>query len=347
MLRRFAPLLLAVSAAVAAAADAALPGPAASKLDAFRKVPWAERLKPERPDPAPEGWTSRLEAEWALSTLSAADGKSLLPLLADPDRFVRAIAARAAGIVQPEGAGAALVAALAAEKEKMGRLAMIEALARVGGPGALEAIEAQQAPGADADLVFQAGLARRQIKGGKWDVDSLRGEVQEALRAKPSSAKVDVAAPELALPGMAGPVNLSTFRDKVVVLAFTFGDRGAADHKALARLQLEAANLERMGVAVVVVAPHEKERVRLWAEKSKFPYTYAADPSGRAQASYGVARQLFVAGEWMPSPAWFVIDRGGVIRWSKVGRRPDDQASLGELMPVLEAVSRGMKPQPR
>ncbi|MCG3133513.1 MAG: hypothetical protein HMLKMBBP_00691 [Planctomycetes bacterium] len=348
-LRRFAAALCVIPmfALAAAAADPQLPAPAAARLDAFRKVAWGERLRPERPDPAPEGWLARLEAEWALSTLSGADGKALVALVADPDRFVRAVAARAAGIVQPEGAGPALAAALAAEKEKMVRIAQIEALARIGGPGALEAVEAQQVPGADADVVFHVGLARRQLKGGKWDVDSLRGESQEALRAKPSSAKIDAPAPELALPGVAGPVNLSTFKDKVVLLAFTHGDRGAADQKALARLQQESAALERMGVVVVAVAPQEKERVKIWAEKAKLPVTFAADPSGRAQAAYGVARQLFVAGEWMPSPGWFVIDRGGVLRWSKVGRKPDEQASLGELLPVLDAVSRGMKPPAR
>jgi peroxiredoxin len=328
-----------------AADPPALPAAVTAKLAAFRAVPWGERLRPERPDPAPDGWQARLAAEWALASLDAATAPALLPLLADEDRFVRAIAAKAVGIARPAGATEALAKALAAEKDKGARIALVEALGRTGGPGALEAVEGTQVPGADADLVHVAGLARRQLKGQAWDLDSIRGEFAEAGRTKLSAAAIDAPGPELALPSADGVVNLSKLRGKIVILVFTAGDRGAADAKALARLTQEKETFERLGVAVVVVAPHEKERVKIWAEKQKLPFTFAADPSGRAQGAWGVARQLFSGGEWIPSPAWCVLDAEGVLRWRRIGRRPDDQASLGELLPVLEAVHRGMKPQ--
>lgn len=337
-------LVVSVAAIPAPAADAALPAAAAAKLDAFRKVDWTAHLKPARAEPAPAVWKTRCEAEWALAALPRSDAGALLPLLADGDRFVRALAARSAGIAQPDGASKALLAALAAEKDKNAKVALVEALARVGGEGALEAVEAQQQPGGDQDVSFHVGLARRQLKGGAWDLASIRGEHADALRAKLDGAKLGEPAPELALPSPSGPVNLSTLKGRIVVLVFAHGDRGpGADMKALQRLTMEQETLERWKVSVVVVEPHEKERTKAWADRVKLPFTIASDPAGRAAAAYGVARQLFVGSEWLPSPAWCVIDAEGRLVWRKVGTKPDEQTSLGELMPVLDQVSRRIK----
>lgn len=335
--------VVSVAPSVPSLADApAVPAAAATKLDAFRKVPWTDHLKPAHAVPAPDVWKTRCEAEWALASLSAKEAAALLPLLGDDDRFVRALAARSLGIAQPEGAGAALIAALAKEKDRIPKLAIVEALGRVGGAGALEACEAQQ--GSDQDLSWLVGIARRQLKGGAWDLASIRGEHQEASKgALFAKAKVGEPAPEIALPGASGPVNLSTLRERIVVLVFAQGDRGGADAKVLQRLTTEQAKLDEWRVTVVVVDPHEKERTKAWADRLKLPFTFASDPAGRAAATWGVARQLFVGGEWLPSPSWCVIDRTGRLVWRKDGARPDEHASLGDLLPVLDNVQRGVK----
>jgi peroxiredoxin len=336
-------LVASVAPLPTAAAEPTLPAAPAAKLEAFRKVDWAAHLKPARPDPAPPSWKTRCEAEWTLAALPKADAAALLPLLGDGDRFVRALAARSVGIAQPDGAAKALLAALAAEKDKNARVALVEALGRVGGEGVLEAVEAQQQPGAEADVVFQVGIARRQLKGGAWDLASIRGEHADALRVVVDGAKVGEPAPELALPSPAGPVNLSTYKGRIVVLVFAHGDRGGADMKALQRLTMEQETLARWNVTVVVVDPHEKERTKAWAERLKLPFVVASDPAGRVAASYGVARQLFLGGEWLPSPAWCIVDGEGRLVWRKVGTAPNEQTSLGELMPVLDQVSRRIK----
>jgi len=343
-------LVFAVAPPPAPAADAPVPAatqiPAdvAAKLEAFRRVPWGDQLKPSRPEPAPESWKTRCAAEWALAGIDAKDAAGILPLLADPDRFVRAIAARAAGIAQPAGASKALVAALAAEKDKLVRLALVEAVGRSGGDGAVEAVEAQQQAGGDPDLSFYVGLARRQLKGGAWDVASIRGENSEARGAAVASAQVGKPAPEIALPSSAGPVNLSTLKGRIVVLWFAHGDRGpGADMKALQRLAGEEEKLGRWKVTVVVVDPHEKERTKAWADRLKLPFTVASDPAGRAAATYGVARQLFLGGEWLPSPACFLIDVRGKLVWKKIGTKAEEQASLGELLPLLDEMSQGIE----
>jgi len=347
-----AALVLAASSHLAPADEPRLPAPAAAKVAAFRAVDWTERLKPARPDPAPPEWTVRCEAEWALASLPAESSPALLPLLKDDDRFVRALAARSAGIARPEGAAEALVAALAAEKDQVARIALIEAVARAAseppeGPehdAALAAIEALQVPGANADVVFHVGMARRQLQGGAWDLVSLRGEHVEAQRTTCCAAEVGEAAPEIALPSPDGPVNLSTLRGKIVVLVFAHGDCGAADAKALQRLAAKADVLSERETVVVVVDPHEKERTKAWSDRVKLPFTVASDPAGRAAAAYGVARQLFAGGEWLPSPGWFVLNREGTLVWRRIGKRMDDHPPLGDLMPVLDEVARGIRP---
>lgn len=338
-------LVLGALAVTALAADAPkLPPAAAESLEAFRKVPWADRCKPVRADPAPDGWQQRVKTEAALASLDARDAGALEALLADPDRFVRAVAARGLGLVGDTKSAAPLASALAAEKDKLARIEMIQALARTGGGGALEAVEAQQAPGGDADIAFVAGLARRQLKGSAWDVASLRAEFAEAARAKFGVAEMGKDAPDLALPSADKPVNLGPYKGKVVVLVFTHGDRDVVGEKVLLRMTMEKERFEKLDVQVIVVDPHERERTAIWAAKMAMPFVvFASDPAARAASAYGVAKQVIAGGEWQPSPAWFVIDRKGRVAWSKIGKQQSDHASLGELLPVLEKTSLNIK----
>jgi peroxiredoxin len=333
---------LAAFAATAFAGDAApkLPAAAAASLDAFRAVAWGDRCKPLRADPPPVGWQQRVKTEAALAAVDTKDAAALEALLADGDRFVRAAAARAVGLVSGPKGTPALAAALAAEKDKPARVAMIEALGRTGGDGALAAVEAQQTPGADADISWMVGLARRQLKGARWDVDNLRAEFVDAANAKFAVAEVGKEAPELALPSAEKPVTLGPYKGKVVVVVFTHGDRDVVGEKVLQRMTSEKEHLDRLDVQVIVVDPHEKERTLAWAQRMALPYmVFASDPAARAASAYGVAKQVVAGGEWQPSPSWFVIDRKGRIVWEKRGRQQQDHASLGELLPLLEKVS--------
>lgn len=328
------------AALAARAAEVHLTPAAEAALSAFRNVAWGDWCKPTRPDPAPAAWRQRVLTEAALAALDSKDWPGLRHLLNDADRFVRAAAARALGLSGNMLNTPPLAAALLVEKDKLARVAMVEALGRTAGAGALEAIEAQQTAGGDADVAWAVGLARRQLKGRTWDVVNLRAEFIEAGRSPFCTAAIGALAPELALPGPDKPVNLAPFLGKVVVLVFTHGDRDVVGEKALQRMVMEEEKLAKLDVQVVVVDPHEKERTAAWAQRMKLPFmVFASDPANRAAAAYGVARQVVAGGEWQPSPAWFVIDRKGKLVWQKIGRQQADHASLGELLPVLDAVS--------
>lgn len=334
-------LVLVAVAATAVAADTttALPASAAAALDAFRRVPWADRCKPVRGDPAPEGWQARVKLTAAFASLDARELPALEALLADPDRFVRAEAARGLGLTGSAKHTPALAAALSKETDKLAKIAMIEALGRAGGEGALAAVEAQE-QGTDAEIRFAVGMARRQLKGGAWDVANLRAEVAEAALAQFSVAVIGRPAPELGLASAEKPVTLGPLKGKVVVLAFTHGDREGHGQKVLQRLDLEKERWTRLGVQFVVIDPHERERTAIWAQKMMLPYvTFASDPGARTASAYGVAKQVVTGGEWQPSPAWFVIDRRGVLVWKLIGRQQAEHASLGDIVPVIDKVA--------
>ena len=321
-----------------------LPAPALEALTAFRKVAWKDRLKPARGAKLDSGWSTGVRAEWLLGSLERRHRPALEALLTEKDRFVRALAARSLGLQGDPKATPALARALKAERDQLIICSLIQALGRTGGDGALAAVEKLQKPGVAKDVQHHIGLARRQLKGGKWDVDSMRGEHEEAARANVVAvAKKGAIAPELGLPSPDGPINLSVLRDKIVVLAFVHGDRGPKDNKVLSRLALRQEYFKRHDVQIVVVVPHEKERTQIWRQRARHAFKVASDPAGRAAAKYGLAKQLLSGSEWLPSPGWFVIDRKGKLVWSRVGTKMGDHASLGDLMPVIKDVAAGVK----
>ena len=320
-----------------------LPESARKVLDEFRNIPWGEHLKPERGDPPRDGWQKRLETEWVFGALDDEYVPALEALLKDRERFVRALAARSLGVMASRSSTPVLIDAVNAERDPITRYTMVEALARTGGDGALEAIEALQEPGTPRDLLFIIGTAWRHLKGGRYDTESIRAEHREAVRTRIPSAEKRKPAPELALPSPNGPVNLSVHRGDVILLMFTHGDRGREDGPALNRLQRIERELKVWGVTVIVVDPHEKERTALWQARMRVPYLFCSDPSGRAQGAYGVGRQLVANGEWLPSPGWFVIDRKGRLAWSRIGTKAADLPSVKVLKRVLEDVAHGIR----
>ena len=323
-------------------ADAAivLPEEAAEAVAAYRALDHASVARPQRGTAATAGWRERQRAEWELSSLPSTHAGLVAELLADESPHVRRLGARALGLIGREAATPVLIEALAGEKNDGARVALVEALGRSAGEGALAAIEAQQKPGANKSVLYAIGQARRQLKGGAWDLDSIRSEFAEARSVTPAETVParQTKAPELGLPSPDGPVNLSTRAERVVVLVFTHGDRQTHASRFLQRLASKKKQLDEWGVDVIVVDPHEKERTDGWKSRLRLPFTFCSDPAGRAAAKYGLGSQLFVSGEWLPSPAWFVIDRYGDVAWEHVGTSPKDHPPLGNVLPILERV---------
>lgn len=62
-----------------------------------------------------------------------------------------------------------------------------------------------------------------------------------------------------------------------------------------------------------------------------FPILY--DSAADVVREYGVYDLL---GDGLAAPSTFVIDTGGVVRWSHVGRRTSDRASAQEILDQLQ-----------
>ena len=316
-------------------------------LAAFRKIDFVALRKSRTlaTDDAARG--TILEAEWYLSAHARDLGAWLAPLLADENRDVRALAALGAGLSGSDDLRAVLLERCAVENDAIAHRRVIEALGRLGGDEALAAVEACQKKTTSKDVKAACALARRQLKGGAWDLESVRGEAADALRGTPGAVepKVGERAPELAAPSKDGVVNLSALEGQVVVVAFIWGENEREDARVLSRLVREQPRLTRDKVEVVIVVPGEKERAEDVRRKLNLPFRVAADPMGRAANSYGVARRMLHGSRWMPVPAWFIVGKDGDVWWKRVGKKAGDHASLGMLLPALDSTCAGARPK--
>ncbi len=101
--------------------------------------------------------------------------------------------------------------------------------------------------------------------------------------------------------------------------------------------------LDKAGVEVLVIDPHEVYRVRhMLASKAGAPLvTVLADPAGVVSATYGVAMQMKIHVERSNRPATFLIDRDGVLRRAWRGTtysdRPDYDTIRGALTELGDA----------
>ena len=81
-------------------------------------------------------------------------------------------------------------------------------------------------------------------------------------------------------------------------------------------------------------------RARSFQKRSSGEFLTLSDPSGRACAMYGVAKQLVVHDEWVNSPATFVIDRKGIVRYAYVGDYWGDRPSADT---IFEEVKKALR----
>ena len=122
-------------------------------------------------------------------------------------------------------------------------------------------------------------------------------------------------APDFSLPSTPDQrVSLSDFRGQTVVLAFypadwspVCGDQMALYNEMLGEFRKQKAQL--LGVSVDGVWCHAA-----FAQERKLHFPLLADfePKGAVARKYGVYRE----GEGLTERALFVIDGGGIVRWS-------------------------------
>lgn len=94
---------------------------------------------------------------------------------------------------------------------------------------------------------------------------------------------------------------------------------------------------EEAGAKVFVVIPHERCRVKWWQDRSG-AISVLADAGFWVSSMYGVAFQMRIHTDVSNTPATFVIDRNGVVRWAHIGEgernwsdRPKEDETLAKV----------------
>jgi peroxiredoxin len=129
---------------------------------------------------------------------------------------------------------------------------------------------------------------------------------------------------------------LETERGRASVILFYVSVQCGFCRERLVALGTRQAEYERLGARIVAVSSDPREEVgRTRAElELGFPVVRVGPEGPQAWGIPG-------AGSDAPSPAAFVLDADGVIRFRHVGRTAADRVSDDELLRVVETVVRG------
>jgi peroxiredoxin len=108
---------------------------------------------------------------------------------------------------------------------------------------------------------------------------------------------------------------LEDARGRSLVLVFYPGDWEPVSGDQLARYQAYAANVDRLGAMLVGISVDSVWSHLAFARERglNFPLLSDFEPKGAVARAYGVYREA----EGWSGRALFVIDGGGVIRWSR------------------------------
>ncbi len=84
---------------------------------------------------------------------------------------------------------------------------------------------------------------------------------------------------------------------------------------------------------IVVIAPHETEKVKAYLEKEYIPFAGIPDPDGKIGKLYGQEWNLLKLGRM---PALFIIDQKGTIAFAQYANNMADILENGKLLKILE-----------
>jgi len=106
-------------------------------------------------------------------------------------------------------------------------------------------------------------------------------------------------------------------------------------------LRKAIGRFEQANAQVFVVVPHDRARVESWQKRAGEAYPVLCDPGFAASCRYGVAFQMRIHTDTSNTPATFLIDRAGTLRWTHVGTGRNnwrDRPSVDEILAQVEAL---------
>lgn len=130
---------------------------------------------------------------------------------------------------------------------------------------------------------------------------------------------VGTAAPGFTLPGTGGePVTLSALATPVALVFFPFAFSGICTDE-LCELRDDIAAFDEAGVRLLAVSCDPTHTQRAWAQQEGYRFELLSDfwPHGAVARAYGVLDESTGAAV----RGSFLVDAGGVVRWSIVNPR--------------------------
>jgi peroxiredoxin len=175
-------------------------------------------------------------------------------------------------------------------------------------------------------------------------------------------------APGFRLPSAQGPeIGLEDYRErKNLIVWFTKGMACVFCRQHMSQLGRAHAEIQKRDAEVLEVTPTPPERGRFYASKYRLPFPYLCDPGDSARRSWGLEVRRrgpawyvggLVLGLRAPKPendfgneppafgevpvllrdddlGFFIVDRGGVIRYAYTGSYVDPEAGKVPIRPI-------------
>jgi peroxiredoxin len=148
------------------------------------------------------------------------------------------------------------------------------------------------------------------------------------------SVEVGQPAPDFSLPNQHGePITLSSFRGEknVVVVFYPWAFTGVCTGE-LCELRDRIAAFDNDDTVTLAISCDAKFSLRIFAEREGYTFNLLSDhwPHGAAAQAYGVFNEKAGAA----TRGTFIIDRGGIVRYSVINAIPDAR-DPGEYEKVL------------
>lgn len=140
-------------------------------------------------------------------------------------------------------------------------------------------------------------------------------------------------APDFTLPSTAGPVTLSAYRGKPVVLVFYPGDGTAVCTRQLNSYNEDLARFDELDAQILAVSAQDLDSHRSFAGEYGFRFPLLADTEKTVEGLYGVLGPM-----GFPRRSTFIIDGEGVVRYAHRAIAGLTFRPVNELVEILEAL---------
>jgi peroxiredoxin len=128
---------------------------------------------------------------------------------------------------------------------------------------------------------------------------------------------------------------LQAAAERPIILVFYRGDWCPWCQIQMKQLAGVYQELQERGVALWAISPQTQEKNSAFKAKREIPFPILDDSALEVIRGWGLEDELDPVQEHIPYPTTYIIDKGGRVHWRRLGQRPDDRPTPGEIMAAL------------